>query len=167
MADRSTMYSSLIIVISLQLRGCKQIVEPRKYCLVRVIVFLWRVFFSIFFVSHKLGIRLNFLHSLHNLLFNGEDFPGIFFFQSFYLFISIFHGSSFIGLISSTSTGKSVMERPEEPRSQWTKEEDQRLLEYKSKNPNLSWEKIAKLAGLNRIGKSCWRRWNLEEPPRS
>ena len=52
------MYSSLIIVISLQLRGRRQTAEPRKYCLVRVIVFLWRVFFSIF-VSHKLGIRFN------------------------------------------------------------------------------------------------------------
>ena len=28
----------------LQLRGRKQITEPRKYCLVRVIVFLLRVF---------------------------------------------------------------------------------------------------------------------------
>ena len=53
------MYSSLIIVISLQLRGRRQIAEPRKYCLVRVIVFLWRVFFSNFFVSHGLGIRFN------------------------------------------------------------------------------------------------------------
>ena len=34
---------------SLQLRRCKQIAEPRKYCLVRVIVFLWRVF-SLFFL---------------------------------------------------------------------------------------------------------------------
>ena len=52
------MYSSLIIVISLQLRGRRQIAEPRKYCLVRVIVFLWRVF-SLIFVSHGLGIRFN------------------------------------------------------------------------------------------------------------
>ena len=36
------------MVISLQLRRCKQIAEPRKYCFVRVIVFLWRMFFSIF-----------------------------------------------------------------------------------------------------------------------
>ena len=55
------MYSSLIIVISLQLRGCRQIAEPRKYCLVRVIVFLWHVF-SLIFVSHGLGIRFNSLH---------------------------------------------------------------------------------------------------------
>ena len=33
------LYFSLIIVKSLQLRGRKQIAEPRKYCLVRVIVF--------------------------------------------------------------------------------------------------------------------------------
>ena len=39
-----TLYSSLIIVISLQLCGHRQIAEPRKYCLVRVIVLLWRVF---------------------------------------------------------------------------------------------------------------------------
>ena len=57
-ADSCTMYSSLIIMISLQLRGRRQIAESRKYCLVRVIVFLWRVF-SLFFVSHRLGIRLN------------------------------------------------------------------------------------------------------------
>ena len=43
-----TLYSSLIIVISLQLRGHRQIAEPRKYCLVRVIVFLWCVFSLIF-----------------------------------------------------------------------------------------------------------------------
>ena len=57
-----TLYSSLIIVISLQLRGRRQNVEPRKYYLVRVIVFLWRVF-SLIFVSHGLGIRFNSLHS--------------------------------------------------------------------------------------------------------
>ena len=32
-----------------------QIVKSRKYCLVHVIVFLWCVF-SLFFVSHMLGI---------------------------------------------------------------------------------------------------------------
>ena len=45
-------------MISLQLRGRRQISEPRKYCLVRVIVFLWCVF-SLIFVSHGLGIRFN------------------------------------------------------------------------------------------------------------
>ena len=35
-------------MISLQLRGHRQIAEPRKYCLVCVIVFLWRVFSLIF-----------------------------------------------------------------------------------------------------------------------
>ena len=47
-------------MISLQLRGRRQIAEPRKYCLVRVIVFffLWRVF-SLIFVSHRLGIWFN------------------------------------------------------------------------------------------------------------
>ena len=38
--ERSTLYSSLIIVISLQLCERRQIAEPCKYCLVRVIVFL-------------------------------------------------------------------------------------------------------------------------------
>ena len=55
----------LIIVKSLQLRGRKQIVEPRKYCFVRVIVFFLACVFSflfyfiLFFVSHRLGIRVN------------------------------------------------------------------------------------------------------------
>ena len=40
---------SLIIVKSLQLRGRRQIAEPRKYCLVRVIVF-FGVCFSLFFL---------------------------------------------------------------------------------------------------------------------
>ena len=44
---------------SLQLRGCRQIAEPRKYCLVHVIVFSLACVFSICFVSHKLGFRLN------------------------------------------------------------------------------------------------------------
>ena len=35
-------------MISPQLRGRRHIVESRKYYLVRVIVFLWRVFFSLF-----------------------------------------------------------------------------------------------------------------------
>ena len=39
-----TIVSPYFIVKSLQLHGCRQIVEPRKYCFVRVIVFLWRVF---------------------------------------------------------------------------------------------------------------------------
>ena len=52
-----TLYFSLIIVKSLQLHGCKQIPEPRKYCLVRVIVFLWRVFslFVLFLTGWDLG----------------------------------------------------------------------------------------------------------------
>ena len=45
-----TLYSSLIIVISLQLRGCRQIAESRKYCLVCVIVFSLACVFSIFLV---------------------------------------------------------------------------------------------------------------------
>ena len=40
-----TIVFSLIIVKSLQFRGHRQIAESRKFCLVRVIIFLWRVFF--------------------------------------------------------------------------------------------------------------------------
>ena len=69
-AESYTLYSSLIIVISLQLRGRRQIAEPRKYCLVHVIVFLWRVFFSIF-ISHRLGIWLN---SLQLMLYHIDKF---------------------------------------------------------------------------------------------
>ena len=46
------MYFSLIIVKSLQFCERRQIAEPRKYCLVCVIVFLWPVF-SLFFVSQR------------------------------------------------------------------------------------------------------------------
>ena len=47
-----TLYSSMIIVISLQLHGRRHIAEPRKYCLVGVIVFFFlRVFFFIFCFS--------------------------------------------------------------------------------------------------------------------
>ena len=38
-----TIVSPYFIVKPLQLHGRRQIAEPRKYCLVRVIVFLWRV----------------------------------------------------------------------------------------------------------------------------
>ena len=51
-------------MISLQLRGPRQIVEPRKYFFMHVIVFLWRVFFLFYFFSHRLGIRLNSLHPI-------------------------------------------------------------------------------------------------------
>ena len=57
-AASCTLYSSLIIVKSLQLRGRRQIAEPRKYCLVRVIVF-FGVCFLYFFVYHRLGIWFN------------------------------------------------------------------------------------------------------------
>ena len=53
-----TLYFSLIIVKSLQLCGRRQIAKPRRYCLVRVIVF-FGLYFLYFFVSHKLGIRVN------------------------------------------------------------------------------------------------------------
>ena len=58
------LYSSLIIVKSLQLCGRKQIAESCKYCLMHMIVFFWRVFFFLFFFfSHRLGIQVNSLHT--------------------------------------------------------------------------------------------------------
>ena len=55
-----TIVSPYFIVKSLQLRGRRQIAEPRKYCLVRVIVFSLTCVFSICFVSHRLEFWLNF-----------------------------------------------------------------------------------------------------------
>ena len=52
---------SLIIVKSLQLCGRRQIAEPRKYCLVRVIVFFWRVF-SLFLFLTGWQFQVNSLH---------------------------------------------------------------------------------------------------------
>ena len=54
-----TIVFSLIILKSLQLRGRRQIVEPHKHYLMRVIVFSLTWIFSIFFVSHRLGIQVN------------------------------------------------------------------------------------------------------------
>ena len=59
-----TIVSPYFIVKSLQLRGYRQIAEPYKYCLVRVIVF-FGVVFSICFVSHRLEFWLNSLHKVH------------------------------------------------------------------------------------------------------
>ena len=53
-----TIISPYFIVKSLQLRGRRQIAEPCKYCLVRVIVF-FDVCFLYLFVSHRLGFWLN------------------------------------------------------------------------------------------------------------
>ena len=50
-AATCTLYFSLIIVKSLQLRGCRQIAEPRKYCLVRVIIFFDVCFFYFLFLT--------------------------------------------------------------------------------------------------------------------
>ena len=46
-----TIVSPYFIVKSLQLRGRRQIVEPRKYCLVRVIVFFDVCFLYLFYFS--------------------------------------------------------------------------------------------------------------------
>ena len=53
------LYFFLIIMKSLQLRGRRQIAEPRKYCLVRVIVFSFPCVFSIFCFS-QVGILVKF-----------------------------------------------------------------------------------------------------------
>ena len=42
------------------IRGRRQIAEPRKYCLVRMIIFLWRVFF-LFCFSQIWKFRADFL----------------------------------------------------------------------------------------------------------
>ena len=54
-----TLYFFLIIVKSLQLRGCKQIAEPRKYCFVRMIVFFGVCFLYLFCFS-QVGIVVKF-----------------------------------------------------------------------------------------------------------
>lgn len=41
----------------------------------------------------------------------------------------------------------------------WTPEEDQKLVEFISKNGHGSWRALPKQAGLNRCGKSCRLRW--------
>ena len=66
--SRIFVFFFLIIVKSLQLCGRRQIAEPRKYCLVRVII-LFGVCFLYFFVSHRLGFRLNSLQIYH-IIFN-------------------------------------------------------------------------------------------------
>ena len=50
-AASCTLYFFLIIVKSLQLHGRRQIAESRRYFLVRVIVFLWRVFSLFLFLT--------------------------------------------------------------------------------------------------------------------
>ena len=46
-----TLYFSLILVKSLQLRGRRQIAEPHKSCLVHVIVFLVLCFLYLLFLT--------------------------------------------------------------------------------------------------------------------
>ncbi|CAL9781357.1 unnamed protein product, partial [Musa acuminata subsp. burmannicoides] len=41
----------------------------------------------------------------------------------------------------------------------WTPEEDRKLVEYVEKHGRGSWQRIPKIAGLNRCGKSCRLRW--------
>ena len=54
-----TIVFSLIIVKSLQLRGRRQIAEPRKYCLVRVIIFFGVCFLYLFCFSQVGNFDLN------------------------------------------------------------------------------------------------------------
>ena len=57
-----TLNFSLIIVKSLQLCRRGQIAESHKYCLMRVIVFLWHMFSLIFCFSQVGNLRLISLH---------------------------------------------------------------------------------------------------------
>ena len=54
-----TIVSPYFIMKSLQLRGRRQIAEPRKYYLVRVIIFLWRVFslFILFLIGWEFWLN--------------------------------------------------------------------------------------------------------------
>ncbi|XP_034711373.1 transcription factor MYB3-like [Vitis riparia] len=61
---------------------------------------------------------------------------------------------------------KSMMARPEEQRPRWTEEEDRMLFECKGRNSDLPWPAIAKLAGLSRSGKSCRERWKNHLDPK-
>ena len=54
-----TIVSPYFIVKSLQLRGRRQIAEPRKYCVVRVIVFFGVCFLYLFCFS-QVGILVKF-----------------------------------------------------------------------------------------------------------
>ena len=54
-----TIISPYFIVKSLQLHGRSQIAESRKYCLVRMIVFLWHVF-SLFVLFLIVGILVKY-----------------------------------------------------------------------------------------------------------
>ena len=55
------LYFYLIIVKSLQLRERRQIAELRKYCLLRVIIFLWHVFSLFFLFLTNCEFCVNFL----------------------------------------------------------------------------------------------------------
>ena len=80
-----------------------------------------------------------------------------------YFSCSMFH-ENFIGLISSIFAGKSMI--PEEQTPRWTtEEEDQRVFECQSRNPDLHWPDIATLTGLSGSGKSPRERWNNDLDP--
>ncbi|RVW13246.1 hypothetical protein VitviT2T_024089 [Vitis vinifera] len=55
---------------------------------------------------------------------------------------------------------------PEEQTPRWTtEEEDQRVFECQSRNPDLHWPDIATLTGLSGSGKSYRERWNNDLDP--
>ena len=60
-----TIVSYYFIVKSLQLSGRRQIAEPRKYCLVRVIVFFLRVFSLFVLFLTGWDFWLNSLQKVH------------------------------------------------------------------------------------------------------
>ena len=67
-----TIVFSLIIVKSLQLHGRRQIAEPRKYCLVRVIVFFGVCFLYLFCFS-QVGILIKFPTHLNQISRSGTS----------------------------------------------------------------------------------------------
>ena len=52
------LYSFLIIVKSLHLHGRRQIIEPRKYCLVHIIIFfnMCFLYFFLFLIADEFGL---------------------------------------------------------------------------------------------------------------
>ena len=120
-AATCTLYFSLIIMKSLQLRGCRQIAEPRKYCLVRVIIF-FNVCFFYFFVFHGLRIRVN---SPHFQSCGASWVPqlALIITQLALIISTWFHKSSFFQFPSQVQTDRPVRET----KNYIVKEEDKKF----------------------------------------
>ena len=83
-----TLYFSLIIVKSLQLRGRRQIVEPRKYCLVRVIAFFGVCF--LYFFLFLIGWDFGEIPFTNNILGHLKQNINTFFFIYIFLYLLLF-----------------------------------------------------------------------------